>query len=286
MNCENGFKYLKVLNTKYKIFSNLFHFTSTLIKIAESNSNLSVRVTGFLCLNLVSKTCTGANLIGKIGWHTFQPNQFMESKAFYSKLSSFNDDEQEDFYYSPIDTAVALYNLNRAKTNLNLNTMSNFDINELSNYEKEFLDEQSKIDLMNKTDNYYIKSKDNLIKIGFFHDNITVPMRQSLMTADHGLFITSNGSSFDSFSRKSIDNDDRDEIKQEILSLINKLTPVVNVEKIRSSLYKLKQQHPDKFDLHLHNLIAKKILSKHKIKFQFRKFIQELFFNLTTNNLL
>jgi len=287
-NCENGFNYLKILNNKYKLFVNLFEFSSSIIKITESHGNLSVRATGFLCLNFFSKTNTGANLIGKIGWITFQPNKVSGKQAFFSSLSSFsNEEKNNNSGYSPLHTAVVLYNLYRIQMKLNLKLIYRESF-EISDYEKEFLQQQTKIDLMSIKDDYVLKSED---KFEFLSENVTVPMRQSLIAAESNICLDlerlelSNKTPSESKLTKEPSQrvTENDKIKSEILNAINKLTPVVNLDSIRASLSELKKNHSEKFDLSLHNLIAKKVLSKQKYKFHFRKFIQELFYDLSIN---
>lgn len=111
--CENGFKFVSKINEKYKIFVNLFEFVCYFVKLAEDHPNLSIRATCFLCSNLMSKSCTGANLLGKLGWHTFQSNLFTPTRAFHSNLTSLSAEQQDLTLASSIDIAVAIYNLNR-----------------------------------------------------------------------------------------------------------------------------------------------------------------------------
>lgn len=284
-NCENGFKYFQILNQKHKIFTNLFQFSSCLIKLTETYKNLSVRATGMMCLHLISKTSTGANLIGKIGWHTFQIKKFMENKApFYSMLSSFHNNDQDSFNYSPLDTAVALFNLNRNKAGLNLKTIQTTYDYTFTPYEIGYLREQDKFDLININDEYFIKTEDDdETKFGF--ENFTIPMKQSLISVDSNIYLDLeklellNENNSSAQKNKNKEQIETDQIKLQIINLINKISPVINLDNLRNDLYKLKKENSNKFDLALHSYISKQVLSKHKIKFQFRKFIQELFFD-------
>jgi hypothetical protein len=110
-NCEDGFEYLNILNERHDgtMFASLFEFITFIVKIAESYSVLSVRATGLCCLNYLSKTNTGANMIGKLGWQTFQPN------SFFSIMTSMKTNQELDlsYFYSSIDTAMMLYNFHR-----------------------------------------------------------------------------------------------------------------------------------------------------------------------------
>ena len=94
-----------------------------------------------MCLNLLSKTNTGANLIGKIGWITFQPNKVSGKQAFYSSLSSFSNEDKNDSGYSPLHTAVMLYNLYRTQMKLNLKLLQRENY-QISDFEKESVYDQ------------------------------------------------------------------------------------------------------------------------------------------------
>ena len=63
----------------------------------------------------------------------------------------------------------------------------------------------------------------------------------------------------------------------EIIDLINQLTPMINIDKKLARLAKLRQTNPNEFSFCLHHFIFKNFLSKYKIKFFLRNFIQELF---------
>lgn len=273
-----------------------------IVKLAENNPVLSVRATAFLCLNYISKTCTGANLIGKIGWHTFQPNIAIQNKAFYSVLSSFTSEQLDlNNFYSSLDIATVLYNINRSKASMSLkNIMIDLNQNQLSTEEKQFLDRQNSIDLMTKENSYFIKSEQNLIKIGFFHENVSIPMQVYLMSPEFSyksalktntkneFFPYQNGCNVKNCLSCSLivqetTKTDTDPIKIQIIELIDQyliMTQLFNVEKTRSSLLKLKLAHMNKFDMCLHHLIVKQLLATRKVKFHFRKFIQELFFDM------
>ena len=84
LNCENGFKFVAHLNEKHRLGRNIFEFVACLIKITEDHPILSVRATGYLCLNYLVKASTGANLVGKLGWNTFQPSASLNTKTLYS----------------------------------------------------------------------------------------------------------------------------------------------------------------------------------------------------------
>ena len=58
-----------------------------------------------------------------------------------------------------------------------------------------------------------------------------------------------------------------------------------SVESSQVSLVKLRMTRADRFDMCLHALISDRLLSVRKIKFHMRKFIQELFFDLSLDRL-
>lgn len=73
-------------------------------------------------------------------------------------------------------------------------------------------------------------------------------------------------------------------VKTKIVSLIHEylvMTQLFSVEKTKTALRKIKLKYPDRFDICLHNLINSKILAVRKVKFHLRKFIQELFHDMS-----
>ncbi len=272
-NCEEGFKYLQLLNDKYKLFSNILQFVVYVIKIAEDYPVLSMRGSSFFCLNYLCKTNTGANLMGKLGWHTFQPNRGMETKAFYSILSSFTNEQLDlKYFYSSLDTAVMLYNLNRGKTRSMLKQIKMPESpNRLSTEEKEFLNKQAKVDILNRDYMGELNEEAYLLRVGFFHENLAIPIRASLLSVEVDFKL----------SEVTCCSELTDTIQAEIIGYIMQLTPLFNIEKTKLALSRLKQQHPQKFDACLHGLVTRNVLSTRKIKFHFRKLIQELFLDMT-----
>lgn len=292
-NCEDGFKYMSILNSKNekKMFANLFELMTFVIKIAESYPVLSIRGTAFFCLNYMSKSCTGANLIGKLGWHTFQPNHVVQTKAFYSVLGSFTSEQLDlNNFYSSVATAVVLCNINRSKANIDLKKIPKLSLEELSNEKKEFIDSQNNIDLIKETDEYFVKYEQDLVKIGFFHENISIPIRVNLMSPDINDKITFETSLLNNKclscylkgNEKACHQPDT--VQTQIIDLIHQfilMGTLHNLEKPRSNLIKLKVQQADKFCICLHSLVAEEILSSRKVKYHFRKFIQELFIDIS-----
>jgi hypothetical protein len=318
--CENGFKYMSHLNKKNKgsLFQNVFEFTTWFIKISEDHPCLSLRSTCFYCMNLISKSCTGANLLGKFGWHTFQPNRLTQPKSLYSTLCSMSlDNNPYDFgVYSSFNSAIILYNLNRAKANFSLKEanfsikQTKFSLKEVKRYfdcdlsavEKEFLSEKMRTDYWSKKDEEFIKVVESN-KIGYLFESICVPIRTSLMAAEmcstdrsqivdsfnsNAVSFKENCSSDACFYCKSISSGPTEsnlngQIQSEIVNLINQLTPMINLDKKLSSLTRLKHSNPKEFSLCLHNYIFIHFLSKLKIKFYLRNFIQELFKEMSLN---
>ena len=290
-NCEDGFKYMSVLNSKKKMFANLFEFMTFVIKIAESYPVLSIRGTAFFCLNYMSKSCTGANLIGKLGWHTFQPNHAVQAKAFYSVLGSFTSDQLDlNNFYSSVETAVVLCNINRSKATIDLKKIPKLSLEGLSNEKKEFLDAQNNIDLIKESDEYFIKFEQDLIKIGFFHENISIPIRINLMSPDINDNIIYDTSTITNKCLSCFLKDNEkachqpDILETQIIGLFHQyilMGTLYNLEKPRSHLIKLKMQQSNKFSICLHSFITKEILSNRKVKFHFRKFIQKLFIDMS-----
>ena len=293
--CENGFQFISNMNKTFKIFKNLFEFIKVIIKITEEHSSLSVRASGYYCLNLISKSCTGANLIGQLGWHTFQPNIITPAKAFYSILNSLSNEQQEISIYSSIETALQLFNINRSKPNVVLKEIKKYFYCNLTNYEKEFLNQAIKFEVFEKSDDYFIKLYE-LDKIGYYFENISVPIRTSLLSVE-GESTKSIKSKFESiqfdesclisncfykyleennFLIKSqvIKNDSK---RKEIIKIFNELVPLINIDKKFSNLVKLKNSNKENFDFCLHSLVSSNLLSNYKIKFRYRKSIQELF---------
>ncbi len=300
--CENGFKYLSVLNNRHNIFANLFDFTTFLIKLTEESPQLSIRGTGFCCLNLISKSCTGANLIGMLGWHTFQPNRASPAKAFYSILNSLSYQEYDMDVYSSIDTAVVLYNIKRSNASVSLKRIDKYYNCEISNYEKEFLKKQELIDEMRKVDSDMIKNYD-VNKIGFYFENISIPIRTSLMAAEVNLMRnTVNNFEIDVYERdcsgcfycylklnvenlfptrsESTGNEKLVESKEEILKLIDQIIVPINIGKKMANLNKLRKTNAHEFNWCLLNFIHRKYFSNLQLKFQLRKYLQELFIEL------
>lgn len=134
--CENGFRFVSRVSQKYTIFANLFEFAACMVKLSEEHASLSIRATCFLCANLVCKSSTGANLYGKLGWHTFQSNLFTPTRAFQAMMSSLANEQQDVSVASSIDIAVLVYNLNRCKLNeMRLKSIHKYYLIEFSNQE-------------------------------------------------------------------------------------------------------------------------------------------------------
>lgn len=188
---ENGFEFVSRLSHKYSIFKNLFEFICAFIKIAEEHESLSVRATCFFCSNLISKSCTGANLIGKLGWHSFQPNRFTPARAFHSILLSVSSEQQLFTIDSSIDTAVVLYNLNRSKSNIQLQQIVRYYYCDFSNTELKLLNEVNANDLANKPDHQFIKIFSANKIGGIYFENLAVPIRATLcgVKEDHQAYL-------------------------------------------------------------------------------------------------
>lgn len=196
LNCEDGFTYLALLTSKSRLpgelctatdadndsapkSSNTFKFVASVIKIAESYPLLSVRATAFLCLNYISKTDTGVRLVGELGWLTFQPNFSSYTRAFYATYGSLTSQQLDlAHFYSHEDVAVALYNINRTKANLQLKKIKQqVRLRTLCFEDKEFLDRKATVDTW-----LLIAAPElNFVKAAFFHENICLPMQIHLM---------------------------------------------------------------------------------------------------------
>jgi len=306
LNCETGFRFLVYLMDKplkdqqSAIFKNLFEFTSCLVKLAECHPVLSVRATTLLCLNYVSKTCTGANLVGKLGWHTFQPNCAVQTKAFYSVLSTFTS-EQLDLknFYSSLNIAVVLYNLNRAKAQMSMRRIANgIHLSEFSSEEREFLDAENATDLLALANQEFMRMPEQNLLNGFFHENFCVPIQVHLMSpltgkrpvGNSGLGGTGipDGLVVDkeclACHLRGDSGEEGSDIKKQIVQLIQQyliMKQLFSVESTQVSLVKLRLTRGDRFDMCLHSLISRRLLGVRKIKFHMRKFIQELFFDMS-----
>ena len=139
--CENGFRTLSRVSQSHGVFGNLFELACCFVKLAEECAWLSIRATCFICSNLVCKSSTGANLWGKLGWHTFQSNLFTPTRAFHSTVASLSAEQQDLSVASSIDIAVVIYNLNRAKLNrlgLTMKSIQKYYFYEFSDYELRF----------------------------------------------------------------------------------------------------------------------------------------------------
>lgn len=297
---EDGFRYISNIIKIYKIFKNLFDLVCHLVKLAECHPNLSIRSTCFICLNLISRSCTGANLIGKVGWHTFQPNRFTPVRAFYSLLSSLSEEQQILSSYSSIDTAVILFNLNRAKSSIDLKQIKKyFDCN-LSNYELEYLSKRDLVDLETLDDREFIKIYDkNKVAINF--ENFTVPIRISLMAVDESYepFVCKDRNEnicfrcdLTSCVKCSLENAlisksfcQRDiKIDQEIINRIDGIVPLIEFEETHKNnvkrLFELKKLSPNSFDICMYLYVAKNYMGAFYTKYKLRKIIQDLFNDL------
>jgi len=302
LNCETGYRYLVHLLEKTPgIFKNLFEITSCIVNLAERHPILSIRATSFICLSYVSKTCTGANLIGKLGWHTFQPNCAIQTKVFYSVLSTFTF-EQMDLknFHSSLNLAIIFYNLNRVKTRMNMQRIVNqINLSDFSSEEKEFLDTQNNTDLMLLTNQELLRIPgQSMLNNDLFHQNFSLPIQVFLMSPSVGKESLHIGQvkeiDLPSELERTLNDDDDDdddekgdsidEVKVQICQLIQKyliMKQLFSVESTQISLIKLKLTRSDKFDVYLHALITKRLLSVRKIKFHMRKFIQELFYDMS-----
>jgi hypothetical protein len=301
--CENGFKYISILNNQIKLFQNLFEFVTFLVKIVEDHPVLSVRATALHTLNLICKSSTGANLIGKLGWHTFQPKRITAEKTFYTIFNTLSSEQQKPTGIgSSIDTAVQLFNTYRSKSDLVLREIKKYFYYDLSTFENDYLNEANKCDILAKNDLVFIKN-DDMNRICLFFDNITVPIRftllsvvQEINTRDFlenklRLIQFSNRCTFKDcfycylnhngyFSSVKFLGNHNNKKQHEIIHLINQLTPMINIEKKLPHLSELRHSSPKEFDMCLHCLITQKFLSCCKIKYPLRKFIQELFTNM------
>lgn len=301
--CENGFKYISILNNEIKLFQNLFEFITFLIKIVEDHPILSVRATALHTLNLICKSSTGANLIGKLGWHTFQPKRITAEKTFYSIFNTLSSEQQKPTGIgSSIDTAVELFNTYRSKSNIFLREIKKYFYYDLSTFENDYLKEANKCEIFSKNDLEFIKN-DDMNKMCLFFDNITVPIRFTLLSVIQEIntkdflenklriiqfsnrcpfkdcfycYLNNNGF----FSSVKFLGNHNNKKQQEIIYLINQLTPMINMEKKLPYLSDLRRSSPMEFYMCLHCLINQKFLSCCKIKYSLRKFIQELFINM------
>lgn len=134
--CEDGFRFISRVSQKYGIFRNVFEFVCCLVKLTEEHTSLSIRATCFLCANLVCKSSTGANLFGKLGWHTFQSSLFTPTRAFHGMLTSMAGEQQDITVASSIDISIVVYNLNRNKLDeFKLKSIHKYYFSEFSNSE-------------------------------------------------------------------------------------------------------------------------------------------------------
>jgi hypothetical protein len=238
-----------------------------------------------------------------LGWHTFQPNRASPAKSFYSILNSLSYQEYDMDVYSSIDTAVALYNIKRRKASVALKRIHKYYNCEISNYEKEFLSQQEQVDEMRKVDSDFVKNYD-VNKIGFYFENISVPIRTSLMSAEvnvvrnpiddleiavyesecPGCFYCclklNNESALFVRDSQSIVNKKQTDHKKEILNLIDQITVPIKFSKKLGNLHKLRKTCANEFDWCLHTFIHRKYFLNRQMKFQLRKYLQELFMEL------
>jgi len=82
---------------------------------------------------------------------------------------------------SSIDTAVQLFNTYRSKSDLVLREIKKYFYYDLSTFENDYLNEANKCDILAKTDLEFIKN-DDMNRICLFFDNITVPIRFTLLS--------------------------------------------------------------------------------------------------------
>jgi hypothetical protein len=185
LNCEDGFAYLALLSSKMEATKNKstdtsFQFVASVVKLAETYPLLSVRATAFLCLNYLSKTATGAKMAGLLGWITFQPNSTSNTRAFYASYGS-QTSQQLDLahFFSHMDVAVALYNINRSKADLQLKKVEQqVRLHTLCIEDREFLDRQTTLD---HVDNSLATLAPSLAKVAYFHENVCLPMQIHLL---------------------------------------------------------------------------------------------------------
>jgi hypothetical protein len=331
-NTSQGFKWLSQINKQYQQNSNIFQFISLLIKITEDHQILSVRATCFHCLNLLSKTCDGANLIGMFGWHTFQPDHALQTERNLFEHLSLSIGS-ESICEQSIDIAVILFNINRLKCDVELKEIVRYndDLN-ISQFDRDLINKQLGKDLANCSDSDLLINSDNLdviLKNETPHcDSVSVPLRASSLTIksnktfnkgelnnlfsfDKSLFYSinflkgeeerySNSSlkclschledsqdgcpcSFDN-NNDTFKNIEDYKILKEIIDQTNQIS-LVHLEQKHSALVKLKKLYSHKFDLKLHHYISNNSLSYLIYKFRIRKFVQELFEEMSCDDI-
>jgi hypothetical protein len=326
---ERGFEYLADINKQHRVFANLFDFVCYLVSIAESHPRLTMRATGFYCLNLVSKSNTGANLVGKLGWHTFKTNRLKASEdfLFLSSLATDTTTTQtiDDFssaaatsefynYDLSFDFFVAFYNLMRAKASLGLRELRKYgSAASLSKFELGFLSERNTVNLLTEPDSAFLKPTAR----GIYLESLCIPMRATLICID-GMLSTSSliktdlavddlkiGCSIEKcfycllLAKHWIQLDENDnedsgddkatlagglETRAKILTALRLLFMTVHpdLEKLflRRFTSELRKPHSAEFNFCLMILVYERYLSCLKIKFHWRKYLQEMFVNV------
>lgn len=310
---DEGFAYISNLNkNQSNLFTNLFDFISHIVFIAESHPRLSVRVTCFYCLNLITKSSTGANLLGKFGWHTFKSNRLKanELHALHSSIKSDSQDQSlEDDGYdfeSSIDFYVAFYNINRFKSTIKLKNITNFyGIYTPSKFELSFLNDRDTRDPI-KADDKEFKMMRNIDAV---LESVCVPVRSSLISIDPQL----DQAAFDYCIREekvsltcdpqscfscylvsknwikcntSRPMSEEDTARRDlILKAIDQLVPTVNSEEMKmkrlDEMKKMDQMDAAEgrrqFDFCMMVLVYRRYFSKLRLNRSLRKYLQEIF---------
>ncbi len=311
---EKGFEYISSLNQTHRVFTNLFDFICYFVDIAETHPRLTMRATCYYCLNLVSKSSTGANLIGKLGWHTFKTNRLKANENFLllSSLANLDEDNystSSEFYGYDLsfDFFGAFYNLLRGKASTHMKQLKKYgSVTSMSKFELSFLNEANLINLLEMSDTVFLKQKTR----GIYLESLCVPMRASLVSIEDEQ-VYSGGELYETDDWKMLNNgcgiqkcfycyllaknwiqlDDTTnfclpnslENRARILSAIRQLILAVHpeVERLRLKIVNdLRRLHASEFNFCLMILVYERYLSGFKLKFQWRTFLQEMFLNV------
>jgi hypothetical protein len=295
---EYGLKYISDINQELKVYSNIFELVCTLVNMTEAHSSLSIRATCFYCLNLIAKSGTGANLVGKLGWHTFKTNRLKANETFLLFSSLINlDDVNNEFYDNnneldlSLDFYVTFYNYCRSlAVGMGLKAINTYSPDaKLANFELDFLQEKLNSNLLAKSDQELFRFS----KIGHYLESICVPMRPSLLSVnndDHASY---------QFNEDTTQNYEHDFLLMHlnsvqkldekhcdfIIKCIDKLIPLFGNEKNKQlPLIKLKVNEPDAFNYSIYLKVNERYFFTFKIKHSVRKFLQSLFFDIISLN--
>jgi hypothetical protein len=275
---------------------------------------LTMRATCYYCLNLLSKSSTGANLIGKLGWHTFKTNRLKANENFLllSSLASLDENSYatgSEFYdYDlSLDFVVAFYNLVRGKASMLLKQLKKYGlVSSLSKFELSFLNEANLVNLLKMDDSAFLKQKTR----GIYLESLCVPMRVGLIAIDDEKVNSSNGAIEKEdlnpinygcgiqkcfycylLAKNWIQLDDSrnfclpnsQENRAKILLAIENLVLAVHpeLEKLRlKAVNELRRIEDFEFNFCVMLLVYERFLSRFKLKFHLRTFLQEMFINV------